>query len=191
MEFLKKELPSVYRILSMDPIPMEYAERSDELWLEEAKKNGDHRLLGEVCYRLYDLGVNFRHRFETRDYFGNIACSYGTEGIPYNENIKFRAMADEAVYEEMLNRKLSLGFDRDDAIKYMRELQRKGDPRWKELSRRLDNAASTERVNEIMREEAKYESEKAARKAEQQRQEERERELRKNLKHRRMPWSAM
>ena len=102
----------------------------------------------------------------------DIAFHYGILGVDYSDKLKFRVMKEYAVYEETRNYKLCLGFYREDAEAYCKELYKNGDPRWQEMRKALDDAKKYD--ENFVRERDYYEArkERAAQLAELRKQEE-------------------
>lgn len=146
----------------------------------------NHAYIGEVCYRLYDMGARNKSAFlywGRRDML-DIAYHYGILGVEYSDKLKFRVMKEYAVYEETRDVKLSLGFHREDAEEYCKELYGKGDPRWHEMRKALDSAKKHDEDFVREREFREAREERAAQLAELRRQEEEKQAHRRELEKR-------
>jgi len=152
---------------------------------ETACRGGNRTYIGEVCYRLYDMGIRcYDHAVSGRKDMHDIAYHYGILGVKYSDKLKFRVMNEYAVYDETRNGKLSLGFFREDAEDYCKELYRKGDPRWREMQKALDSAKKRDEDFIREREFREAREERAAQLAELRRQEEEKQARRRELEKR-------
>lgn len=173
-----RKLPSGTTYRNSVEIPYNYMYDLVLHFLEAEYENaclaGNRAYIGEVCYRLYDMGI--RCRFcdihEGRRDILDIAYHYGILGVEYSDKLKFRAMKEYAVYEETRDLTLSLSFDREDAEQYCKELYKKGDPRWREMRKALDSARYREEDLARERDFREAREERAAQLAELRRQEE-------------------
>lgn len=147
-----------------------------------ARLADNHAYIGEVCYRLYDMGVRYRFASPSgrRDIL-DIGCNYGILGVKYSDKLKFRVMKEYAIWDETRDLKLSLGFDRKDAERYCTELYRKGDPRGEEMWKALDQAKEDEKIYARERANSEAREERAAQLAEIRRQEEEKQARRREL----------
>lgn len=176
-----------YRFQSSKPFNHLYGFLFDFLKRELtlAERSYDQRLVGEICYWIYNYAKSARVSSfvyggpEEINYYTDMAYTYGCYGVSHSDKLKFYVMKNEAVEPAgRRNYKLSLGFDRDSARAYMETLRSKGDHRWIELRDALDSAEKEEEE----REERATELAERAEKARQQIiQETRERELREQL----------
>lgn len=143
---------------------------------------GNRAYVGEVCYRLYDMGIR-GHNYASggRHDMHDIAYHYGILGVEYSDKLKFRVMSEYAVYDETRNSKLSLGFYREDAEDYCKELYQKGDPRWHEMRKALDSAKKRDEDFVREREFREAREERAAQLAALRRQEEENQARRREL----------
>lgn len=149
---------------------------------EAACRAGNRACIGEVCYRLYDMGIrSYDHASSGRQDMHDIASRYGNLGLEYSDKLKFRVMEEYAVYDETRNRKLSLGFYREDAEEYCKELYKKGDPRWSKMRKALDSAKKRDEDFVREREFREAQEERAAQLAELRRQEEEKQARRREL----------
>ncbi len=152
---------------------------------ETAFLAGNHAYIGEVCYRLYDMGIrSYDHASSGRHDMYDIAYHYGILGLEYSDKLKFRVMEEYAVYDETRNGKLSLGFYREDAEEYCKELYRKGDPRWSKMQKALDSAKKHDEDFARERDFREAREERAAQLAELRRQEEEKQARRRELEKR-------
>ena len=134
-EVIKKPFNYLY------DLPLHFLEEE----YKAACRTGDRACIGEVCYRLYDMGIrSYDYACTGRKDMHDIANHYGILGLPYSDKLKFRAMEEYAVYDENRNLKLSLGFYREDVEEYCKELQKRGDSRWRDLRKALDSAKTRE-----------------------------------------------
>lgn len=149
---------------------------------ETACRAGNRAYIGEICYRLYDMGIRgYDHASSGRHDMHDIAYHYGILGLEYSDKLKFRVMKEYAVYDETRNRKLSLGFYREDAEAYCKELYRKSDPRWREMRKALDSAKKSDEDFVRERDFREAREERAAQLAELRRQEEEKQARRREL----------
>ncbi len=152
---------------------------------ETACRVGNYAYIGEVCYRLYDMGIrSYDHASSGRHDMHDIAYHYGILGLEYSDKLKFRVMEEYAVYDETRNGKLSLGFYREDAEEYCKELYRKGDPRWSKMQKALDSAKKHDEDFARERDFREAREERAAQLAELRRQEEEKQARRRELEKR-------
>ena len=139
---------------------------------EVACRSGSRAYVGEVCFLLYNMGIRcYSYSASGRKDMHDIAYHYGILGVDYSDKLKFRVMKEYAVYDETRNGKLSLGFFREDAEAYCKELYRNGDPRWREMREALDSAKRHDEDFVLERSLRESREERAAQLAELRRQE--------------------